>query len=269
MQTYLGVGEFDSSHFEEAIDLLQESANGFKYLGVIDELPECLNYLAQTYFRLGLFEKAEEALVEAIEVVQDADEVHSWNGYNLALRGKLYLEWDRIEDAAAPIILGWQESQRTQLKWQTALVRNYYAELLMNPKYQGFNLSEADLQLAITIEETQRSGYHRSAIMALSLRSLAALMDKKFEAAFTYSSQAVSYLQKMGTLPALRAEEILFNHYQVLTALGNHSEAQHYIGQAFAILERKANTIKNKDYQFTFLERVRLNRDIRKSVRLP
>jgi tetratricopeptide (TPR) repeat protein len=267
MQTLLGVGEFDSSHFEEAIDLLQESANGFKRLGVIDELPECLNYLAQTYFRLGLFEKAEEALIEAIEVVQDADEAHSWNGYNLALRGKLYLEWDRIDDAAAPILLGWQESQKTQIKWQTSLVRNYYAELLMNPKYQGFNLSEADLQLAITIEETQRSGYHRSAIMALSLRSLVSLIDKKFEDAFTYSSQAVSYLRRMGTLPALRAEEILFNHYQVLGALGNHNEARHYIRQASTILERKADSIKNKDYRFAFLERVRLNRDIRKSVR--
>jgi len=105
--------------------------------------------------------------------------------------------------------------------------------------------------------------------MALSLRSLVALMDEKFEAALTYSSQAVSYLRKMGTLPALRAEEILFNHYQVLTALEKHSEAQHYIRQSSAILERKANAIKNKDYQFAFLERVRLNRDIRKSARLP
>jgi len=268
MQTLLGVGEFDSSHFEKAIDLLQESVNGFKQLGVIDALPECLNYLAQTYFRLGLFEKAEQALVEAIEVVEDTDEAHSWNGYNLALRGKLYLEWNRIEDAVAPILLGWQESQRTQLKWQTPLVRNYYVELLINPKYQGFNLSEADFQLAITIEETQRSGYHRSAIMALSLRSLVALMDKRFGAALVYSSQAVSYFQKMGTLPALRIEEILFNHYQVLTAVGKHSEAQHYIRQAFTILERKTNTIKSEEYQFLFLERVPLNREIRKSVEL-
>ena len=54
----------------------------------------------------------------------------------------------------------------------------------------------------------------------------------------------------------------------MLTAVGKHSEAQHYIRQAFTILERKTNTIKSEEYQFLFLERVPLNREIRKSVEL-
>jgi tetratricopeptide (TPR) repeat protein len=264
MKTLLGVGEFDASHFEVAINLLEQSVNSLKQIKLTDEVPHCLNYLAQAYLGLGLFEKAEEALIEAIEIVQDNEEPHSWNGYNLALRGKLYLDWGRTEDAVAPILLGWQESQKTQIKWQTPLVRNYYVELLMNRQYQGFDLDEADRQLAITIEETHRTAYHRSAIMALSLRSIVSLMGQENERAFEYSLKAIQYLKMMGTLPALRAEEVLFNHYKVLMARGHH-EAQHYLVQASQMLTRKANMINSDSYKVAFLERISLNRDIQKA----
>ena len=262
IQTWFGIAKFDRGDYSSALQLLEISTMGLREDRLKDDLVVGLNYLAQVYMSLGLFERAEAALKEALDLVKKDESPHIWTGYNLSLLGKLYLEWEHPELAVAPMLKGWHIDQTVSIIDIRPLIKNYYAELLMCPNYLGYDLSEADRVLAANIEEAKTTGYLRSAITALSLRSLVALANNQIDTSIEYSNQAVAYLQNMGTLPALRTEEVLFNHYQVMKAAGREEERQLYLVQAHAVLQKKADSIREDDYRKSFLERVPLSRAI-------
>jgi predicted ATPase len=261
-QSGLGVAELDRGNFSAALELLEDSVDNLKKLKVKDELVPGMNYLAQTLMAMGQFEHAEQILREALDLVEDDDEPHTWNGYNLALLGKLYLEWERVREAEEPLRRGWDESQRVQLKWQTPLVRNYYVELLMNRGSTLYNPEEAEYLLKDNLAETLLSGYQRSAVFSYSLWSLLAVRQNRIEEALKYGSQAVDTLEAMKDLPALRSEEIFFNQSRVLAAAGRQAEAQGYLEKALNILNQKAGTIADAEQCQMFYARVPVNREI-------
>jgi tetratricopeptide (TPR) repeat protein len=256
IEGHIGVGEFDRGRYSEAEEWLKKSVNGIKMLRMFDDLPRMLSFLGQLDMSTGLFEEAEKVFNEAIDVYKEEDDANAWKGYNLALLGKLYMEWGRIEDAEEPLLKGWEETQVTWNVDLVPLVRNYYAELLMHPDNKERNVVIAMQLLNTTLEETQISGWHRSMIAALSLHSQLALMQSLADTALAYSTQAVEYLQRMGTMPALRTEEVLFHHYLALKANKREQEALHYLGQAHAIVLTKAKSIKDPSHQRAFMERV-------------
>jgi tetratricopeptide (TPR) repeat protein len=259
----IGVGELDRGRYDEAEKWLKESVSGLKALGMHDDLPPMLNYLGQLYTGLGLFEEAEKMIKASIDLFKQEEDANPWRDYNLGLLGKLYMEWGRIEDAVEPVLKGWEETQAT---WNTdlvPLVRNYYAELLMHPKYKSRNFATAKQLLDTTLEETQLSGFHRSAIAALSLQSQLALMQDYTDMALAYSTQAVEYLERMGgTLPALRTEEVLFNQYLALKANKHDQEASGYLSEAYAVVLKKAESVNGADQRKAFLERVPVSKAI-------
>lgn len=203
LQARIGVNEFDLGNYDTAASLLTQSVEGMRQLRTDTDLPWALNYLAQVSLAIGCFEEAETLLFEAL-VLQDDREADAVKSNNLALLGKLYLEWGRVDDAAEPMRRGWAIAQ---LAWQAglaSLVRNYYAELLMHPDYNQRDLAAAQEQLMMNLAETRASAFHRSEIQALSLRARLALMQGDNDEALAYSNEAVAYLERMGTLPALR-----------------------------------------------------------------
>jgi tetratricopeptide (TPR) repeat protein len=213
-----------------------------------------LNFLAQVYVAMGLFEDAEAVLRDVIASQKDSEEPVAVRGYNLALLGKLYLEWSRVGDARIPLLAGWKETQAT---WNVAvapLVRNYYAELLMHSDNGARDLAEAGRQLEANLNETSNTGFHRSEIAALSLRGQLALMQGKLDDAVKYSGNAIDELEKRGTMPALRTEEVLFNHYLVLKASDRLSEALSYLEQARNVLQQKASSMNDESHRRSFLE---------------
>ncbi len=266
LQGLIGVAEFDHAKYDEAERWLNESIAGLRRLGIRDNLPSMFNYLGQLDIATGLFEEAETVLKEAVNLLKDEDEANPYKGYNLALLGKLYIEWDRLDDAVAPLLNGWQETQATWNISLVPLVRNYYAELLMHPHTRARDLVLAKHLLDTTLEETQVTGFHRSAIAALSLHSQLALLQGQVETAVGYSTQAVDYLQRVGIMPALRVEEVLFNHYQSLHAAQREHEAISYLKQAHTIVEHKADSIQDSAHRRAFLERVPISRAILKAM---
>ncbi len=105
-----------------------------------DDLLKIFRFFCQHYMAIGLFEDAETVLKEAIDLIKDDDEPNPWRGYNLALLGKLYIEWERIEDAEPQLSKGWKETQATWNIDLVPLVRNFYAELLMHPHNKARDL---------------------------------------------------------------------------------------------------------------------------------
>lgn len=262
-QVLLGLAEFDAGHYDKAEQWFNDGINGFKQLGMFDELPRAFSFLSQLYMGTGLFEQAEQVLIEAVNLLKDEQAPNPYKGYNLALLGKLYLEWEQVNKAAEPLVKGWEETQATWHVSMVPLVRNYYAELLMHPDYPERNLDAAQRLLATTVDEAQAAGFHRSAIAALSLEGKLALEEGRNVDGVDYSTQAVQYLERLGgTLPALRTEEVWFTHYMILQAVKRDSEALDYLKRAFTVVQEKAGSLQSEDHRRAFLERVPLSRAI-------
>jgi tetratricopeptide (TPR) repeat protein len=263
LESRIGVGEFDRGNFDEAICWLTVSIDGLRKLNRQEDLQWPLNFIAQTYIAMGFYEEAEKLLIEAKALPLGSDVgLSPVVATNLALLGKLYLEWGRIKDAEKPLVEGWNNAQKLWTAAVISTVRNYYAELLMHPESTLYNLTLSKTMLQETIIETERTKFYRSMITARSLMGKLALMETDLKGAIEYSSSAVEQLEKMGTMPLVRTEEIYFNHYNVLRASHNYPEAERYLKLAYDIIMRKASTIKNEKYRKLFLENVVLNRMI-------
>ena len=88
------------------------------------------------------------------------------------------------------------------------------------------------------------------------------LFNQNIDDAFKYSTQAVDYLKKVGIMPALRVEEIYFNHFKVLQAAGHVEEARNYYQEAYAVLIQKADSIREPNLRESYLHRVPLSKTI-------
>ena len=268
LESVIGVGRFDQGMYGEALEWLTKSVTGLERLKMFDYLPAPYNFLAQLYIATGRFEDAELTLRKASALYKDAREPNPWNAYNLALLGKLYIEWGRVEDAVDPLVQGWQQTQATWYLAVVPLVRNYYAELLMNKQYPHHSWQDAERLLIETVQESERSGSSRTLIAALSLLGRLALLQDRADMALEHSTRAIGHLKQMGmAMPALRTEEVLFNHYQVLTHAAQEADARDYLEQAYDLIRRKASTLRNDDERRSYFERVPLNREIVAAIR--
>lgn len=264
--TRIGINEFDLGDFDRALDYLQRGITGMRSMGMHSDLAWALNFLAQVLIAGGRFEEAELILLEALEL-QEALVSDPNKSNNLALLGKLYLEWERVDEAGTPMRQGWAMAQTGSQLALISLVRNYYAELLMHPDYQLRDLTAAEEQLIANLFEIHASHFHRSAIQALSLHARLALYQTKPDLAYERSSEAVAYLERMGTLPALRSEEIFWNHALVLSANKRNAEADSFVKRAYQIVQAKAETISEPEQRRLYLERVLLNRQLADALR--
>lgn len=258
----LGVGEFDGGYYSNALKYLQEGIERIKDLNFkkIANYTSALNYLAQVLIAIGLFEKAEEILKEAINIVDS--EPDPWHGNNLGLLGKLYIEWDQLELASQYLLKGLEESEITQQTDLITIVRNYYGELLIHPKYSKANLQEAENLLLTNLGECQLSNMHRSTIVTLSLLSRLASAKKNFADAISYGNQAIEMFKKYGHLPAVRVEEIYFYQYITVSKANRLEDSFKYLEVANNIIEEKAKSITEHEYRLSYYSNIKLNKDI-------
>jgi len=262
LQGYIGVAEFDRGNFGIAHGYLKKSNKGFNKLGFSEEMIPPLSFLSQLRISLGCFEEAETSLRDALDILKEDDESNPWRGYIFGLLGKLYLEWGRFADAANALEKGWQETQATKSAALISIVRNYFSELMMHPDNPKRDLSQAQKFISETLKETKSSGFHRSAIWAFSMQGQLELFNQNPDEAHKHSTRAVDYLKKVGIMPALRVEEIYFNHAKVLQAAGDAKEAQNFCRQAHEVLVQKAGSIREPHLRESYLQRVPLSKAI-------
>lgn len=253
----LGINEFDRGNYDRALRMLKDVLNDAERNAVTFDFPVILNFVGQVETAAGLFEDAEIHLKQAIAVFENRDRPDPWNGNNLALLGKLYLEWERFEDATAPLERSWEESVPTHNLDLISLVRNYYGEFLMHPQNARRDVARAEQILRENLEETRATSIHRSTIQSLTLLGRLMLDIDDREKAFAFSQEAVSLLDELGNMPALRMEEIYYNHYFILMNLGQTNEAKKYLERAYDVIQ--AIDVADTEKFFT---RIPLNRAI-------
>lgn len=261
----LGVNLFDHGRFGEGRNRLLRCTERLRAERLSTELPIALNYLAQLHLATGEFTEAEAVLTEAreIEAARGADS--GWHAYNTALLALLCAQDPaRGQEARELAASAWAETERTWLANLVPIVRNLYVEVQLALVGEGRS-GEEDLDFADrlaqdTIEETVRSGMHRSRIAALSLRGRVALRRGDAGTAAVRAREALVLLERYGDMPALRSEEVLYDAACALEAVGEQSEAADLLERARGEVARKAASIEEPERRQRFLHEVPLNR---------
>jgi tetratricopeptide (TPR) repeat protein len=258
----IGVAIFDEGRFDEAESWLRRSVGALQALRGWDVSASISNYLAQLLTEMGRFEEAEQVLLDALQPLQADADLSTFQGYNLGLLGKLYLEWGRVSDAELSLAAGWSRLQKTHHRSILPILRNYMGELLMRPEYPGYDIRRARELFDETVTECQQSGFQRSEISALTLRAVADLRLGDYDGACAASARAVARLAVTGTMPALRTEEVYLARYQALAAAGAKAEAGEALSLARSIIDQKAATIASPRNREKFLIRVPVSRQV-------
>ena len=267
VELQLGINSFDAGDFGEAQRRIETCLARMRRLNLKDELPDGLNYAAQLHIAMGALDRAEDALKEAVNVQDPNRTPLAWHGYNLALLGKLKLEQQRVQEALALVQEGWAETEQTWLADLVPLVRNFYAEILLEAaRGDPAQLQLAERMLIAALEESRSSELTRSEVAALSLLARLHLMRGDFQEALLASQEAVGILDRVGAMPALRTEEVLYRHAVILDAAGDSKRASAVIRRAWQEIERKSASIPNREDRYRFREKVTLNRQVRDAL---
>jgi tetratricopeptide (TPR) repeat protein len=258
----IGVAIFDDGDLGNAEPWLRRSLGALRGLRAWEPAALISNYLGQLLTEMGRFEEAQDVLTEALEPLRAHGDHGAYQGYNLGQLGRLYLDWDRLDAAAENITAAWDRLQRTHDRSIQPILRNYLGELLMHPSYPRRDPGQARELFGETIAECRQTGFQRSEITALALRSLADLELGDLNEALMASSQAVQRLAETGTMPMVRTEQIYLTRYRVLHAIGSHLEAAEWLGRARRVLIGKAGSISSPRLREQFLARTPTSREI-------
>jgi hypothetical protein len=258
LETRLGVAAFDLGRYGEALDPLVRGAQTLREAGRLEDAGWTLSFVAQLYNAIGLFEAAEATLNEAIALFKSPEPL-GVRGYLRALLGHAYLESTppRVDDARAALEPARDETRASGFRSVIPLVEAYWAELqLANGSPPALRAGDEALEAA------ESFGWARAEIICGSLRARIALREGRVGDAVALSTAAVAELERRGgRVPAVRSEEILFAHSQVLAAAGS-SEAERYATEAARVVREKAASLSDPEHRASYETRVRLSREI-------
>ena len=252
----LGITLFDEGRLGDALTRLRRCTERLRSETLNAELPIALNYLAQVRAGLGLPHEAEEALREALRIEEARGGDSGWHAYNTALLAHLISRDPRRRGECLTLIEeGWLETERTWLINLVPIVRNLYAQVLLdtadgNPA----TLEAADRLAAGTVVETRRTGMVRSEIAGLCLSGQVRLRRGDRAAAAQYARESVALLDRTGDMPALRSEEVLYHAARAMHAAGARSEAVDLLERAQAKTQAKADSIDDPALRRSFLD---------------
>ncbi|MFJ4920722.1 ATP-binding protein [Streptomyces sp. NPDC088725] len=260
----LGITLFDHGQLDQALTRLLRCTARLRTERLNAELPIALNYLAQIRAGLGHFGEAEEVLNEARGIESRRGGDSGWHAYNTALLAHLIAPDPRRRGECLTLIEeAWLETERTWLINLVPIVRNLYAQVLLDTADGNPQTLEASYRLTTdTVVETRRTGMVRSEIAALCLSGQVRLRQDNVTAAAEHARASVQLLRQTGDMPALRSEEVLFHAARALYITGAETEAQDLLQQARVKVTDKADSIDDVAARRGFLEAVPLNRAI-------
>lgn len=262
LQVTIGIAYFDKGQFDDARIWLERSIEVVRNFRMPDLYTGSANFNAQLNIAIGRFEQAESILKDALLLPFRDDEGAMDRAYLMALLGKLYLEWGRVDDAVEILTRAFERTRESHNTAIVPLIRNYYCELLLCRNSRARDLTAAQRLLELTIRETVQSGFRRSEVVARMLLAIAHSQRGWAEEALLSSTEAVRLLDDTGTLPAVRSEEVFFVQYKCMAAVGDVTTAADYLEKAKAEVMRKAGSIADPITRASFLDRVPLSREV-------
>ena len=256
LEVRIGLAAFDLGRYGEALELLERGTQTLRGGPARDDLGWSLAFLAQLYTAIGLYDRAEASLREALALFAGETGALGIRSYLRGLLGGLYLEWDaaRLPDARAALVDARTEAAASGFRQLAPLVECFWAELLLADGSPDA-LAEAER----TLGPLASLDWARSEIAAASLRARVLLAQGRAAEALEPSSHAAHELERHGgAVPTIRGERILFTHGLVLEANGA-PDAADWFARAAAIVHAKADSLSDPAQRQSYLERVRLS----------
>jgi tetratricopeptide (TPR) repeat protein len=178
----IGLCEFDRGNFDSALDSLEDAVAGLERAEIFDLHAIDSNYLAQVLIASGQFARAQQVLEDTLRPLT-GEQSHRvvQSAYNLALLGKLYIEWGRSDDAAGPLQEAWRKIQANPDNSIVPLIANYYVELLIDPKSPTRDTELAGKLLDWNIKQSSTLRFERSVVTAKCLMARLAILRRQPE----------------------------------------------------------------------------------------
>jgi tetratricopeptide (TPR) repeat protein len=257
LQGYIAIAEFDAWRFGAATRRLESCVAEMGRLAMRDDLARTLAVLGQLRIATGCFEDARAALSDGIALFSHRRGDVALRAYNRSLLGKLYLEWDRPEDARAPLADALREVQGAGHEEFALSVRLYLAELLI----RDGDHDAAAAHLDAVVEIATGAGYPNMLTNARSLFAEIALARGDYDSASRASHSAVTALE-VGALVLVRSEEVFLRHAHISRIVGDEAAARDYARRALAVVRKKEASIDKPEVRERFLSRVPINRAV-------
>jgi tetratricopeptide (TPR) repeat protein len=264
-ESRIGAAAFARGQYGDALAFLVRSRDALRAGRQRDEAAGVVQFLGQLYPAIGLYEAGETALREAIDSYDKEPESLSTRGYLRALLGRLYVKSEppRLGEARKELAAGREETAVAGRHSTIPLVETYWAELLL-AEGSPAALREADAALATVAS----FGWARGEIASTSVRARIALAERRVEDAVTLSARAVELLNEHGgRVPTVQSEEVFLVHAQALRAAGS-PDARRHAETAERIVSDKAASLHDLTQRMSFLERVKLSRDVLETAAL-
>jgi predicted ATPase len=248
--------------YTDALERYAEAKQISEAIGSTLQVGWDLYYMGDVWYSLGDYEQALSAYQQAQTIFSSAH--HQRGGiYSLISLGLVALAQDALEKAE-----GYLEQAKQQAEDRNDLI-------LMLRSYEGWvafyqTLQEEDAYVAAIrlsnriIKLAHEGGHFEHELLGYYLRGLGFYALADFDQAYDSSATAVTYLDHLTYLhsPQVTVAEIYFQHYRILTALKQTSEAQSFLQKAYSETMRKANLIIDDQQYDDYLNQVGLNRAI-------
>jgi predicted ATPase/DNA-binding SARP family transcriptional activator len=242
-------------HYEEALNYYQQALEISERAGNKKAQVVGLNNIGIIHENMGKYEEALSCYQQALELCQQI-------GYHQA-------QWACLNSMGN--VCGALERYEEALHYHhQALEISREIQDQRGQAYSLYNICDIHCKLGKYAEVLkyceparvifQELGAKAEELLALSTEGLAHAQLNEYGKALNCSSQAVQILE--GGQHYEYPHEIYFNHFQVLSALDRGAEALAYLQKAYDEVMRRAEKIKSDDQRRSFLENVKLNREI-------
>ncbi|MBN2006058.1 MAG: GAF domain-containing protein [Anaerolineae bacterium] len=222
------------------------------------------NNLALIYWRLGLYERAREHLSQAVQIERESG-ASTMLTYYLESLGRVYLDLGEYDQAQQVLEEGLALSQEAGDRWVASV---YWWGLGCVALAQGqLEPAQRLLHTACDLQTEVGALGELSISQAWLGATYRALGD--LDAALRYTTGAVESLRAAGNTGDHAAQDVWWQHYQVLKAVSDSfahgaitDEAWECLQQAYAVMLAAVVSLSDEGLRRNYLNKVKINRDI-------
>lgn len=248
--------------YPRALNLFGQAKEIAESMGATLQVGWDLYDTGNAWYNLGNYEQARTSYEQA-QVIFNTSLHQRGKIYALISLGLVFMATDQLDAASTYLEQAMRQSEERQDT--TLIFRSYEALAAYYQLLGGDDHLTYAIRLSNQVIKLAAEGDHfEHELLGHHLRSASLFQLSEFDDALKSSSLAVGQLDRLTYIHSLQisAAEIYYNHSQILAALGQTAQAQHYLQKAQAETMRKANLIADEDQRRDFLDSVSINREI-------
>jgi len=255
------------NHYVRALNLYEQAKEISESMGATLQVGWDVYDMGNAWYNLGDYEAARTHYEQA-QVIFNSSHHQRGKIYAMISLGLVLMVTGQLDPASTYLEQAMRQGEERQDA--SLIFRSYEALAAYYQRLGGDDNLTYAIRLSNQVIKLAVEGDHfEHELLGHYLRSTSLYHLSEFDDAFKSSNQAVGQLERLTYIHSLQisAAEIYFQHSQILAALGEMAQAQHYLQQAYSEVMRKAKLIPDDLQRRDFLQNVPVNRQILKANR--